>query len=156
MYDCMSRTLLADSDREAAPNKQCKHSLFPKSVRLIQSYIQSLCLFVSLSLCLYVCTASDSHDTCTVCLGQLPYRYQLVEKWTVPPRQDDAILHLPALQLILYCSMLSCIPIPLRETACGSFGASAPDRARGRAMENKLISVAVIRMIHIRPVYGSF
>ena len=50
-------------------------------------------------------TLWERAGVCTVCLGQLPYRYQLVEKWTVPLRQDDAILHLPALQLILYCSI---------------------------------------------------
>jgi hypothetical protein len=62
---------------------------------------------------------------CTVCLGQLRYRYQLVEKWTVPLRQDDAILQRPALQLILHSSIspLELILEPiLHGTSTGSVG----------------------------------
>lgn len=46
-------------------------------------------------------TLWERAGVCTVCWGKLPYRYQLVEKWTVPlHRQDDAILPHPALLLI--------------------------------------------------------
>jgi len=34
--------------------------------------------------------------------------------------------------------------VPFRETACGSFGASAPDAARGRAMDSEAGGVYLI------------